>query len=301
MSILIVVVRYKTPLQESATIASLSQAFRDYPDLLEAYRVLVWDNGPEFVANTDLPFPYDYECTEENVGVSGAYNRAMERAEAQGDRWMLLLDQDTSLSSETLFTMHGHSLALLAREDIVAIAPTVLVGNIIISPKQRLYLRFKKYRGLECGVASGEAVAINSGCMVRVEGLRRIGGFSSRFWLDYSDIYVFHLFFKQGFKVWRATDATIEHKLSILDYDNLMTPSRYKNFSTAETAFNDLYRGRLENALQTLRLFVRAIKQRFKYENPEFSRIAWKQWLYRITTSRRQRLADWQANSLVRK
>ena len=120
------------------------------------------------------------------------------------------------------------------------------------------------------------------------------------FWLDYSDLYVFHQFFLHEIKIWRAVDASLEHEMSIMDYDRLLSPQRYQNFSNAETAFHDLYKGRLENTVQTFRLFARAIKQRFKYKNPEFSRIAWRQWIYRISTSREQRIAEWQAQSLGR-
>src|ERR1700757_1511319 len=73
-------------------------------------------------------------------------------------------------------------------------------------------------------------------------------------------------------KVWRAADAELDHNMSVMDYNRLMTPDRCLNLSAAESAFSDLYRGRLENAVQNLRLLGRAIKQRGKYRDPEFSR-----------------------------
>jgi hypothetical protein len=78
-----------------------------------------------------------------------------------------------------------------------------------------------------------------------------------------------------------------------LDYDRLMTPWRYRNISYAETAFNDLYNGRLENACQTLRLLARTIKQRMKFDKPVFSQITWEQFLYRLCVSRKKRIARW--------
>ncbi len=301
MQILAVVVCYKKLFEESETLQCLCEALAAEPELAAAYKLLVWDNSPEQLSSPRLPVPFTYRHSEQNLGVSGAYNSAQQIATEQGYPWMLLLDQDTKISREVLFTMLRYGTNLLARKEIAAIAPTVRVGHIVVSPKRQLYMRNRNYPAGECGVAAGEAIAINSGCMLRVEALRTIGGFSPEFWLDYSDMYVFHMFFRHDLKVWRAADATIEHKMSIMDYDHLMTPWRYTNFSMAETAFHDLYRDRFENALQTLRLFARAIKQRFKYENPEFSRIAWRQWLYRVKTSKRQRLTNWQANSTGRK
>jgi hypothetical protein len=126
-----------------------------------------------------------------------------------------------------------------------------------------------------------------------VTDLLEIGGFSDAFWLDYSDWYVFHQFFLRKKLVWRAADIKLQHSMTVMDYDNLMTPSRYRNYIAAEGAFNDLYKGPLENAVQTLRLFVRAIRQRWRFKNPEFSRITWKYFLARFFAFRKTRLRRW--------
>jgi hypothetical protein len=126
---------------------------------------------------------------------------------------------------------------------------------------------------------------------VRVASLREIGGYSPDFWLDFSDRYVFHQFFVHGKKVWRAIDVELEHELSVMDYDRLMTPWRCRNFVSAETAFNDVYNSRLQNSILTLQLFARAIKHRFKHDNPEFWRIAWDQFIYRLRVPRTVRIA----------
>ena len=300
MQILAVVVRYKMELRESATIAGLLDAFAEAPSLQDAYRVLVWDNTPEALESPELPFAFHYRHSARNLGTSGAYNGAMQFAQENGYPWMLLLDQDTTVTAEFLGVMAEHARLLLGRGEVAAIAPTVHVRNIVVSPKKQLFSRNRHYPSGECGIAGGEAIAINSGCIMRASSLRSIGGFSLEFWLDYSDLYVFHQFFRHGMKVWRATDAHLEHEMSIMDYDRLMTPWRYRNFSYAETAFHDLYKGRLENLIQTARVFARAIKQRFKYRNPEFSRIAWQQWKYRVSTTKKHRIRRWMAESAAR-
>ena len=296
MKILAVVVRYKMPLSESPTLQGLYDVFSSQPDLARGYTVMIWDNSPEAIVNPQLSIPFLYQHSKVNLGVSGAYNGAMEYALEHGYPWLLLLDQDTKITNGFLLTMLRHSLDLLSRQEIAAIAPTVRVGRIAISPARRLFSlsgRPRKYLAGECGIAPGEATPINSGCIMRVASLQTIGGFSLDFFLDYSDVYVFHQFFVHGMKVWRAADVEIEHDLSIMDYDRMMTPWRYRNFSYAETAFNDLYNGRIENAVQTLRLFARAIKQRMKYDNPEFSRIAWDQFMYRLRVPQAERIARW--------
>jgi hypothetical protein len=303
VKILAVVVRYQMPLSESPTLQGLCDALSSHPGLARSYTVMIWDNSPEAIAIPQLAIPFLYRHSKVNLGVSGAYNGAMEYALEHGYPWMLMLDQDTKVTHEFLVTMLRHSHDLLPRQEIAAIAPTVRAGRIVVSPmRQRFSLRgrSRKYPAGECGIAHGEAVAINSGCVMRVAHLRKIGGFSTDFWLDLSDNYVFHQFFVHGMKVWRAADVEIEHDLSVMDYDRLMTPWRYRNLSYAETAFYDLYKGQIENAVQTLRLVARAIKQQMKYDNPEFSRISWDQFIYRLKVSRAERIARWVTEGKMR-
>ncbi len=293
MQILAVVVRYNMAFADSKTIKGLCAALSSNPDLANGYSVMIWDNSPEQLIGPELPIQFSYRHSERNLGVSGAYNGAMKYALDQGNTWMLLLDQDSTVTTGFLQTMLQHARELKTSIEVAAIAPNVKVGTLTVSPKKQLFGRNRSYPIKECGIASGEAIAINSGCIIRTSSLQEIGGFSIGFWLDYSDLYVFHQLYLHGKKVWRAADAELEHDMSIMDYDRLMTPSRYRNFSYAESAFQDLYKTRAENLLQTLRLFARAIKQRLKYKNPEFSRIAWATFQYRLRVSRKDRIQKW--------
>ena len=269
-------------------------------ELAECYEVTIWDNSPEALMEPQLSVPFLYRHSETNAGVSGAYNNAMEYALQHGHEWMLLLDQDTEIDAAFLRAMMAHALKLEANPEIAAIAPTVFVRGFTVSPRQQLFNRHRAYPAGQSGVAPGEAFAINSGCLMRASSLKEIGGFSTEFWLDYSDMYVFHQLFLHGKRVWRAADVELEHDMSIMDYDRLMTPQRYCDFSAAESAFNDLYKGGVENAIQNLRLFARAIKQRKKYRNPEFSRIAWRQLIYRLRVRRAERIARWRDENRMR-
>jgi GT2 family glycosyltransferase len=297
MQTLAVMVRYKTPLEDSRTLRGLRDALQENPALASAYRVLIWDNSPEPIADPRLPASFLYRHSKANLGPSGAFNEARRYAREHGQTWMLLLDQDMEIHAEFLLAMLRHRRAVEGRSEIAAIAPTVCVGDIVVSPRRQRFNCLRPYPPKESGVAPGEAIAINSGCMVRVSAVEQIGGFSTDFWLDYSDMDLFHRFYLHGMRVWRAPDTELQHDMTVMDYDRLMTCWRYRNFSNAESAFNDLYNGPLENAVQTLRVFVRAIRQRRKYRNPEFSRIAWEQLIYRLTTSKRQRLLRWREDS----
>ncbi len=301
MRVLAVVVRYKTAIADSETLQGFCRALADHPDLAEGYSLLIWDNSPEPLANPQLSIPFTYRHSGQNPGVSGAYNHAMQFALEHGHTWMLLLDQDSEITAGFLRTMLEHARALADKPEIAAVTPTVRVGTALASPRQQLFNKNRAYPAGESGIAEGEAIAINSGCLMRASALSDIGGFDLDFWLDYSDLYVFHQFYLAGKKVWRAADAELEHEMSIADMDRLMSPWRYRNFSFAESAFYDLYRSPLENLSLTVRLLARWVRQRRKYKNPEFARMSGEQFRNRVLLGRGERLERWRAQGEARR
>lgn len=200
-------------------------------------------------------------------------------------RYNLILDQSQTIAG------HRDSRLLCARNEIAAIAPVVRVGDTAMSPRQTLFNSNRPYTG-SSSLLEGEPFAINSGCLMRVEALCSIGGFSQEFWLDYSDMYVFHQFFLHNLRLWRTSDAELQHEMTIMGYDALMASWRYKNFIEAEGAFNDLYKNRFENFIQSLRLVVRSVRQRFRYKDPTFSQITRSHLWTRVRQGRKARLAQ---------
>jgi GT2 family glycosyltransferase len=290
---LAVMVRYQMPLHSSATLRSLHRCFAAHPHLHDSVRLVLWDNSPQPLLDPALPFAAEYRHSGRNLGVSGAYNQAAAMARDLGAPWLLLLDQDTELPESFLATMLAHARLMASREQVAAIAPVVRSGARFVSPMRSVFQGHVVCTG-HTGVLAGDAFAINSGAVLRVRALQQIGGFSPDFWLDYSDRYVFHQFFLHGWKLWCAADAVLQHEMTILDYDRLMAPWRYKNFIEAEGAFLDLYKGALENAVQNLRLAVRALRQRLRYRNKEFSRITVRYLGARLRSPRRSRVQAWQ-------
>ncbi len=300
MTILAVVVLYKVDFAASPTACSLRRIFSASPEILSQVKVLVWDNSPEPLPDPTADFPYIYRHSSSNVGISGAYNSAASYAREHGFHWLLLLDQDTELPQTFISNMLQHVEKLNDHEDVAAIVPTVFVKDFTVSPRRMLFNRHVAYPAGESGIAEGEPAAINSASLLRVKHLLEVGGYSEAFWLDYSDWYVFHQFFLHNKKVWRAAEIQLQHSMTVMDYDNLMSEWRYENFLEAEGAFNDLYKGRCENAIQTVRLFARTFRQRRRFKNPAFSHLTWKHFVKRLTTRRSKRILRWNALNAVR-
>ena len=175
--IVVVVVLYKRQPRQSQTINSLAAALSSNPELLDAMHVLLWDNSPNTSESLDLPFPCHYRNAGSNVGTSGAYNYAMEFAEAEDASWLLLLDQDTILSGEFLLRMLEYRHLLEERLEVGSVAPFIRSHGSLVSP--RLLGRFQQMPQIAPtfnGVCKQRAYAQNSATLMRVAALREIGG-----------------------------------------------------------------------------------------------------------------------------
>jgi GT2 family glycosyltransferase len=278
--ILVVVVLYRaappvaTPVapEASKTLAGLKRAIAEDPALLRSFDLLVWDNSPEPLPAA-LPDGFRYRHAARNEGVAGAYNGAARLAAEQGSAWLLLLDQDTAVSGDFLRGMRQHSESVQGEERIAAVTPFLYAAGFAVSP--RLW-RFARHAPLPRPAApyteARSIFAANSGTLMRVSALEAIGGYSPRFWLDYSDIYVFHLLHRQGWKIRIAGDLAIEHEIAMLDYDARMSPARYAIYLAAESDFLDRYRGPAERLMHLFRLAVRTVRQR-RFADAAFSRM----------------------------
>ncbi|MGA7315639.1 MAG: glycosyltransferase [Silvibacterium sp.] len=300
MEMLIVVVRYRISLERSQTFASLARAFKNQPDLILRTGVLIWDNSPSALPELRLPFRFEYRHIGRNLGVSGAYNCALALAEEKGCPWLLLLDQDTTLPEDFLSRMLEYARVHKANSRIAAVAPFLICDSQPVSPA---VIRVNHAQPLPLSF-SGEhelpAHAANSGSLVRVSALRAVGGYDEDFWLDYSDIALFHRLYLRGMVLYVAGDLHLQHSLSTNNYDEAMSPERYRNFVAAEGAYWDLYRNRRDNLALTARLSLRAIKQWMVYRNKEFSRITWRQFYRRMFATKSQRLQYWRRQSVCR-
>ena len=300
MQILAVVVRYKMNLEQSPTISSLCVAFHRRPDLLQSVGLLIWDNSPIPLKNPVLSIPFNYRHSPKNVGVSGAYNRAMELAESQGYQWLLLLDQDTTLTEDFLPRILEYTRVLAGNPEVAAIAPLLMEDDRIVSPMVVRAYRWRHARPFRqpfSGVCPKKVFAANSGTLMRVSSLRQIGGFDEEFWLDISDVVVFDRLYQSGKRLYVAGDLRIQHRLTNNDYDGSMSPERYRNFIASEGAYWDIYGTVFQNVLQTARLFGRMAIQYIRYRNKIYSRITGEFLFGRLTSSKRTRIQLWKKQS----
>jgi GT2 family glycosyltransferase len=294
MNVLIVVVRYKTPLEQSETLCSLSEAFSCRPELLEEFKVLLWDNSPARIENPQLSFPFEYGFSEKNLGVSGAYNRACSYAKSIDCPWLLLLDQDTTVTADYLQRMLAHLKGVESNQTIATIVPFVRSHERLVSPRRfgRL-IRNHQIPHSVSGIYQDDGYAVNSGTMMRVSALCEVGGYSEEFWLDLSDAYIFQALYRHGKRMYIASDVELAHSIASMDYDREMTPERYRSFLAAENMYLAIYRPRLVNLAQSFWLMARAARQYRRYKNKEFARMTLSFLWQRIFRSKASCMKEW--------
>ncbi len=299
--IVAVVVLYKRLPEQSQTIDSLGKVFAGNPGLLDSIRLILFDNSPQALDQVNLSFPCDYHHAARNVGTSGAYNYAMEFAEAEHFPWLLLLDQDTTISAEFLPRMLEYSDQLRDQTDIGSVVPLIYSHGSVISPRK--HGRFNQISLIPptfSGIYRQKAFAVNSATLMRVSALREIGGYSDDFWLDLSDVYVFQAMYRKGRYLYIAGDLSLQHSITSMDFDNDMAPERYRNFLAAESAYVDLYSSAPERAFHLVRLLARTLRQRRRHRNRVFSDMTFEYLYRRLFDTRAKRLRSWRQQLLLR-
>ncbi len=262
--ILAVAVLYRRSIGESESVSSLLRILRARPSLANSFSLIIYDNSPapqELPAQ--LPLKAEYVHDGSNGGLAPAYNYALQHAAANGTPWLLLLDQDTTLTEEYVEELIERMTSLDSSPQIGAIVPKLTARDTVYSPESSfLYQMRKQARSLKhpvdmgaVGVQERPMTAYNSGSLVRVAALREVGGFPADFWLDYLDHAVFEELAQRDFQMF-VMQASLVQQLSHMDI-NEVPHWRQRNVLTAQTRYIRRYgtlRDRIMYRLYLLRI-----------------------------------------------
>ena len=243
-SILAVAVLYKCDFSQSQSVSSWFQILNENPELAKHFSLVIYDNSPKPQTVTmPADFRTHYVHDPSNGGLATAYNFALARAESEECEWLLLLDQDTTLTRDFLFELQETANTLHTSPTVAAIIPKLLVNGSVLSPAtpfieqvRRQFMATKQPIGREVvGVLQQRVCPYNSGSTLRVSALRSVGGFPAEFWLDYLDHAVFDALFMSGYRVYVML-ATLVHESSYADIGS-MPIWRLRNVLMAQTLY----------------------------------------------------------------
>src|SRR5580704_4163787 len=144
-SILTVIVLYKCELSQSQSVSSLFQILNENPEWAKHFSLVLYDNSPQPQKHTlSTDFPIHYVHDPSNGGLAPAYNFALDRAESEEREWLLLLDQDTSLTPEFISELVETTRALHSRSEVAAIVPKLVGHGKIDSPSTDFFDQMRR-------------------------------------------------------------------------------------------------------------------------------------------------------------
>ena len=233
----------KTP-SESQSLKSLRAAITVNPELAQYFSLIIYDNSLQAETCTyRMGLPVIYKHDPSNPGLAEAYNFALRLAEEEGHEWLLLLDQDTSLTAGFIVELMACIGLLRTQSAVASIVPKLLCDGSIYSPSfDFVYQLRHQYRRSNHGVSQdtagvqrGRLSAYNSGASLRVSALQSIGGFPKEYWLDYLDHAVFHSLLTCGYAMY-VMGVNIVHDMSQAEVASV--PAwRERNLISAQTQF----------------------------------------------------------------
>jgi GT2 family glycosyltransferase len=267
--ILPILVLYNCALETSESYRTFLTSARN--ESLDPHLIAVYDNSPlrqvSLEEETNL---FAYKHDPSNGGIAAAYNWALDIARSLSFSWLLLLDQDTRLPVSFLtFLCHAAKLYNV-NKSVAAIVPIVTCGGVTISPKRVRFGRLASLPEPAPQVANYEVTAINSGAAIKVTLLTSLGGFNPAYRLDCVDHWLFRQCYALG-KTVALSGTVIEHNLSVSDYRNQVSLTRYRSILSAEVLFVTTQKRSIEIPVYVIRLLLRAVKQAVIYRRPKIA------------------------------
>ena len=272
MNIFAILVIYNCKIEEAKTLNSLLENYAKNPEAFRNFKLIIYDNSLiEQKICLPIPFEYEYVHDRNNKGLAVAYNYALTKAIAGCYGWLLLLDQDASLSEDFIDNLSYDLYSLKKDNTVVAVVPKMRYKKTFFSPAKDLFGGIiRPIDMLHKGICAFKVFATGSGSAIKVSFLQSIGGFNELYWLDCLDRWLFSTINNMGGKVY-VSDSIVDHELSILNYDKFMDEQRYYNILKYEAIFMKSFHSKADNYLYYLRLLKRTVNLFITVKNKRYS------------------------------
>lgn len=208
--VLFIIVLYKVKLEASLAYQSLVKIFGNQTDT----HIYVHDN------------------TNDNIKLAKAYNLGVDYANKRHIQWIILLDQDTEVT-HTYIDAVQHFLSNPTTQ--VSVPMLINAAGKQLSP---FYYNKNKGPFLKQSFMKHPnwcITAFNSGTIIHIDAIKKIGYFNEDYPLDYLDYDYFLKFDKHNIAV-TPLNAILVHHLSV-DAHNQITRERYESILKAELKF----------------------------------------------------------------
>lgn len=232
---LILVVLYNKSIDSSKTLSGLTAA----ADCINAQgnEIYIWDNslhqlnGHQINSLKSTFQQFVYNHCPQNLHLSAVYNKAIEHLLQSQNKYLVLLDDDTSIT-ENFF----NEIAVVAntQQNIDLMLPQIICNNVVVSPSKYFYGHGSFIQHVQTGpVKSTHKMAINSGMVISKKYLTATGFKYLSALRNYATDNYFMQQYAQMNEWLYILNEKIEHSLSLYDQDTSVEKkiANYKEIS----------------------------------------------------------------------
>lgn len=273
MKKLILIVIYNTNITKSETFKSLI----DSKDYLFESDLFIWDNSPIsqdvsilntfFEENTNIL----YEHHPENLPLSKAYNKVINKFKNDEYDFLVLLDQDSSFRKELFIKLHN---TFQVNKEINLFLPIIKFKNRVVSPTKKYFLKGFYFKGKPFGIQKARNIsAINSGMIISFKFLKeKYKGYDERLKFYGTDDYFMMQYCKNENELY-ILDYEFEHDLTLSTLNN-SSDKLVNSYHQMLEAWNILYSDTVFKYIVSLYAMIHSIYTAIKYKNKDF--LKWK-------------------------
>jgi GT2 family glycosyltransferase len=221
---------------------------------------MVCDNTP-YEQTVPVDFAGSFYRDISNPGLVKWYNLALGKAEKSGMPWILLLDQDTTVTAQYIKEVVLRTSEMEEKNDVAAIIPKLVQNGVVCSPlTPPTYRHPRPFDRNFTGIAALRLHVFNSGSVLRVSALREAGGFPEDFPLDYLDHATFATLQSRGGRLF-VLQSTLDHELSSTKVRKTdpRYVERHRRILVAERRFYKRYGSLQERVYRRVRLLRGAL------------------------------------------
>jgi rhamnosyltransferase len=183
-------------------------------------KLIIVDNSESelgVASSSAIGLAYDCQVVRNarNLGVAEAQNIGIRLARSNGNKYVLLLDQDSILEPDALAALVCEFEALRERGERVA-----AVGTSHVDPRNNSRYPFVRLRHVrmakvwpEPGTSIECDMLISSGCLISLDALDDVGEMDSQLFIDYVDFEWCRRAASKGYKVFAVADARMHHTI----------------------------------------------------------------------------------------
>lgn len=276
LDVLFVVVLYRQLISDSKSCSSLINIL-GINGTSPTAKVLVCDNSDNPLnKNVAEHYGWTYFSCGAYNSLSYAYNLALNYAKSNQISWIALFDQDTEIDQSYIRELFILTNKLSSIKDVVSIVPMLHLKNVQFSPSVEYVGGILRPLKLTKFYAYEKIFAVASCTAIKVSFLDDLGGFSQEFRVDFVDRWLCEQIHRSNKKIY-VMNIKLQHRLSIMNFLDEVTPARYESIVMAEKKFMRDYRSHVDNVVYLLRVMFRILKMS---SNPRY--LPYRKILFRI-------------------